>query len=81
METEEGADSKGTPCLSSPPPPAPPWWLAPQPLIWFLGMGWAERLSQGGESPSVGIRPPPPCLLSVLPWPGLRWPLPCTLVY
>lgn len=25
-------------------------------------MGWAERLSQGGESPSVGIRPPPPCL-------------------
>lgn len=29
----------------------------------------------------MGIRPPPPCLLSVLPWPGLRWPLPCTLVY
>lgn len=36
-----------------------------------LELGWVERLSQGGrtwsgESPSVHIRPPPPCLLSVL---------------
>lgn len=29
----------------------PPWWLAPLPLIWVLGMGWVERLSQGGRAP------------------------------
>lgn len=29
----------------------PPWWLAPLPLIWVPGMGWAERLSQGGRAP------------------------------
>lgn len=43
-----------------------------------LGLGWAERLSQGGESPSGGIRPPPPCLRSVL-LVGLCWqPAPLT---
>lgn len=29
----------------------PPQWLASLPLIWILGMGWAERLSQGGRAP------------------------------
>lgn len=46
-----------------------------------VGLGWAERLSQegrarSGESPSVHIRLPPPCLLSVLALAGPRWPPP-----
>lgn len=40
------------------------------------GDGVGGEAESGRESPSVGIRPPPPCLLFVLPWTGLCWLLP-----
>lgn len=43
--------------------------------------GVGGEAESGRESPSVGIRPPPPCLLFVLPWSGLCWLLPCTHTY
>lgn len=42
------------------------------------GDGVGGEAESGRESPSLGIRPPPPCLLFVLPWTGLCWLLPCT---